>query len=70
MSEKFKEDIRRTIRKELSKALSGNKDAAESSNSTKASKYSDIQQRTTSCQPRGGGGSSTLTLRLLSHSRG
>ena len=63
MSETFKEDIRRTIREELSKALSGNKDAAESSNSTETSQNTATSNsRTTSCQPRDGGGSSTLTF--------
>ena len=37
MFEKFIEDIRRTIREELSKALSCNRDAAESSNSSETS---------------------------------
>ena len=64
MSEKFKEDIRRTIREELSKALSGNKDAADSSNSTETSQNTATSNSgTTSCQPRGGGGTSTLTFR-------
>ena len=64
MSEKFKEDIRRTIREELSNALSGNKDAAESSNSTETSQNTAISNSgTTSCQLGGGGGSSTLTFR-------
>ena len=71
MSKKFKEDIRRTIREEHSKALSGNKDAAESSNSTETSQNTATSNSgTTSCRPRGGSGSSTLTLRLLSHLRG
>lgn len=68
MSEKFKEDIRNTIqqtvREELSKVLSSNKDTGECSSSETSQNTpttSTTPNSGTSCQPRGQ--SSTLSFR-------